>query len=141
MSDRITASPDTKPTIPEGIRDLFDEPALGHVSYLNKQGQVVTFPLWVDFDGEHLLTSSAVGSRKGRSFRERPHVSVSIVSTTNPWRWLSVSGRVSDIQPDQDLGFIDKMSRKYTGQDYERRTPREVFTIDIDRVSSSESWG
>ena len=132
-------------TIPAELRDLFDEPALAHVSYVNRKGQIVTFPMWVDFDGEHILVSSPVGSRKGRSFRERGQVAVSIVSNGNRWHWLSVSGRVIDIQPDQDLAFIDRMSRKYSGTDYERRTPREIFTIAIERLSPSaemlSAWG
>lgn len=124
-------------TIPDALRDLFDEPALAHVSYLNRKGQVVTYPMWVDFDGEHILVSSPVGSRKGRSLRERPQVAVSVVSPHNAWHWVSVSGRVVDIQPDDDLAFIDRMSQKYLGTDYQRRTPREIFTIAIDRVSPS----
>jgi PPOX class probable F420-dependent enzyme len=131
----------TTSTIPDALRDLFDEPALAHVSYLNRKGQIVTYPMWVDFDGEHLVVSSPVGSRKGKALRERPQVAVSIVSTKNPWHWLSVSGRVVDIQPDGHLEFIDRMSRKYTGSDYQRRTPREIFKITIDRVSSSAQWG
>ena len=128
-------------TIPEEVRDLFDEPALAHVSYMNRNTQIVTFPMWADFDGENVLVSSPIGSRKGKSFRERPQVAVSIVSTNNPWHWLSISGRVVDIQPDDDLAFIDRMSQKYAGKKYERRTPREVFTVAIDRVSSSGQWG
>ena len=131
----------TTSTIREALRDLFDEPALAHVSFLNRKGQIVTYPMWVDFDGEHLVVSSPVGSRKGKALRERPQVAVSIVSTKNPWHWLSVSGRVVDIQPDHNLEFIDRMSRKYTGSDYQRRTPREIFKITVDRVSSSAEWG
>ena len=131
----------TTSTIPEALRDLFDEAALAHVSYLNRMGQIVTYPMWVDFDGEHLVVSSPVGSRKGRALRERPQVAVSIVSTKNPWHWLSVSGRVVDIEPDDNLEFIDRMSHKYTGSDYQRRTPREISKIAIDRVSSSGQWG
>lgn len=131
----------TTSTIPEALRDLFDEPALAHVSYLNRKGQIVTYPMWVDFDGDHLVVSSPIGSRKGKAFRERPQAAVSIVSTKNPWHWLSISGRLVDIQPDDNLEFIDRMSRKYTGSDYQRRTPREIFKIAIDRVSSSGEWG
>jgi PPOX class probable F420-dependent enzyme len=124
-------------TIPDELRDLFQEPALAHVSYLSGKGQIVTWPMWVDSDGEHLLISSPVGSRKGRSFRERPQVAMSIVSGKNPWHWLSLSGRVVDIRPDDNLAFIDRMSQKYTGAEYQRRSPREIFTIAIDRVSTS----
>ena len=127
--------------IPEELRDLFDEPALAHVSYLNKKGQIVTFPMWVDFDGEHILVSSPIGSKKGKALCERPNVAVSIVSNDNRWHWISTSGRVLDIQPDDNLDFIDRMAKKYTGKPYERRTPREVFTVEIDRISSSGQWG
>ncbi len=127
--------------IPDELRDLFDQPALGHVSYLNDKGQIVTFPMWVDYDGEHLLVSSPVGSRKGKALRERPKVALSIVSPTNPWHWISISGRVVDMRPDENLEFIDRMAQKYTGKKYERRTPREIFVIEIDRISSSGQWG
>ncbi len=127
--------------IPEELRNLFQEPALAHVSYLNKKGQIVTFPMWVDFDGEHILVSSPIGSKKGKALRERPQLAVSIVSNDNRWHWLSISGRVVDIKPDDNLEFIDRMAKKYTGKPYERRTPREVFTVETDRVSSSGQWG
>ena len=128
-------------SIPEAMLDLFEEPALAHVSYLNGAGQIVTFPMWVDFDGTSLTIGSPVGSRKGQAIRVRPQVSVSILSTKTPWHWLSVSGRVADIRPDEDLAWIDRMSLKYVGQLYQRRSPRELFTIEIDRVASSGSWG
>ncbi len=127
--------------IPPELLDLFDEPALGHVSYTSDSGQIVTFPLWVDHDDSHILASSPVGSKKGRAVRKRPQVGVSIVSTKTPWRWLSISGRVVQIHPDEELRFIDKMSHKYVGQAYERRTPREVFVIEIDQLRHSGSWG
>jgi PPOX class probable F420-dependent enzyme len=127
-------------TVPEELRDLFDEPALAHVSYLNGRGEIVTYPMWVDFDGEHILVSSPAGSRKGRAFRERDQVSVSIASSARPSHWISISGRVVDIQPDHDLSFIDRMSQKYLGREYPRRSPREIFTIEIDRLSPSRRW-
>lgn len=124
--------------IPEKVLDLFSEPALAHVSYLNDKGQIVTWPMWGDYDGEHVLISSPVTSKKGQALRKRPQVSVSIVSSKNPWHWVSVSGRVADIKPDENLEFIDRMAHKYTGKPYQRRTPREVFTVAIDRVATSQ---
>ena len=128
-------------TVPRDLLDIFDEPALGHLSYLNDRGQIVTFPIWVDFDGTRIHASSPVGSRKGAALRARPQVSVSLVSTKNPFHWLSVSGRVTDFTPDHNLEFINRMSRKYLGTDYQRDSPREVFAIEIDRISNSGAWG
>ena len=127
-------------SIPDDMRDLFDEPALGHVSYTNDAGQIVTFPMWVDYDGVRILTSSPIGSRKGRAICTRPQVAVSITGTKNPWHWLSISGRVVEIRPDEELAFINRMSQKYTGQPYQRPGPREIFEIEIDRVAHSGTW-
>ena len=124
--------------IPEKVVDLFHEPALTHVSYLNDKGQIVTWPMWGDYDGEHVLISSPVGSKKGQALRKRPQVSVSVVSGNNAWHWLSVSGRVVDIKPDENLEFIDRMAHKYTGKPYQRRAPREIFTVAIDRAATSQ---
>jgi len=130
---------DAAPTVPVELMDLFEEPALGMVSYHDRRGRIVTWPMWVDLDRSdgRILASSPVGSRKGRALRARPEVAVAIVSGHDPWRWLSASGRVTDIRPDLDLAFIDRMSRRYTGADYPRRTPREVFHITIDRLGHS----
>jgi general stress protein 26 len=127
-------------SIPDDMLDMFAEPAVGLVAYTTANGQIVSFPMWVDYDGGHLLISSPVGSKKGRSFRVRPQVGVAIVSTKTPWRWLSISGRVAEIRPDEGLALIDRMSQKYSGKAYERRTPREIFVIDIDRVGHSGNW-
>ena len=99
----------TTAMIPDDLLDLFEEPALGHLSYLNDRGQIVTFPIWVDFDGERILASSPIGSRKGAALRARPQVAVSIASTQNPFHWLSVSGRVTAFTPDEDLAFIHNL--------------------------------
>ncbi len=44
---------------------------------------------------------------------------------------------MAEIVPDEGLEFIDRMSHKYTGRDYEIRAPRENFVITIDRIASS----
>lgn len=128
-------------SIPPEMLDLFDEPALGHFSYTTDAGQLVSFPLWVDHDGAHMLASSPVGSKKGQAVRKRPQVAISIVSTRTPWHWLSISGRVVEIRPDEGLAFIHRMSHKYVGQPYERQNPREVFVIEIDGLRHSGAWG
>ena len=48
---------------------------------------------------------------------------------------------VVDVKPDENLAFIDRMAQRYVGTAYQRRTPREIFTIAIDRVSPTQPWG
>ena len=39
------------------------------------------------------------------------------------------------------VSCIDRVSHKHLGQEYERRRPRAVFFIEINRVGHSGTWG
>ena len=121
---------DERPTIPEDLLYLLTSDHIGSVSSLRRDGSIATNLMWIDWDGEHVLTSSPVGSRKAANWRANPQVSVSVVDHYDDWRFVIVRGRVVDIRPDVDLEFIDRMSMRYTGAPYRRReNPREVFVI------------
>lgn len=124
--------------VPAELVDLLTGSTLGHVSVVTPKGALVSHIMWVDYEGGRVLTSSRVGSAKGKALRADARVSISVVDAANPWRWVSVSGRVVEIVPDTNLAFIDKMSRRYTGRDYMvRDMAREVFVIEPERVRSS----
>ena len=124
--------------IPAELVDLLTGSTLGHVTVITPAGALMTHVMWVDYDDGRVLTSSRVGSAKGKALRADPRVSISVVDRANPWRWVTVSGRVIEIRPDTGLVFIDKMSRRYTGRDYMMRDmEREIFVIEPDRVRSS----
>jgi PPOX class probable F420-dependent enzyme len=124
--------------VPAELVDLLTGSTLGHVTVVTPKGTLISHIMWVDYEDGRVLTSSRVGSAKGKALRADPRVSVSVVDSANPWRWVSVSGRVVEIVPDTDLVFIDKMSRRYTGRDYMMRDmAREVFVIEPERVRSS----
>lgn len=128
--------------IPAELNDLLTGSTLGHVTVVTPRGALVTHIMWVDYEDGRILTSSRLGSAKGKALRADPQVAVSVVDRTNPWRWVSVSGRVIEIRPDTDLAFIDKLSRRYTGRDYAMRTmEREIFVIEPERVRSATGRG
>jgi PPOX class probable F420-dependent enzyme len=124
--------------VPAELVDLLTGSTLGHVTVVTPKGRLASHVMWVDYEDGRVLTSSRVGSAKGAALRADPRVSISVVDAANPWRWVTVSGRVVEIVPDTDLVFIDKMSRRYTGRDYMMRDmAREVFVIEPERVRSS----
>jgi PPOX class probable F420-dependent enzyme len=128
--------------VPAELVDLLTGSTLGHVTVITPRGVLLTHIMWVDYEGGRVLTSSRVGSAKGRALRADPRIAVSVVDRANPWRWVSVSGRVVEIRPDEGLAFIDKLSRRYTGRDYMMRTmDREIFVIEPDRVRSATGRG
>ena len=122
-------------TIPDDLLDLVSTDRIGHVSFIRPDGRPVTHLMWIDWDGEHILTSSPLGSVKGQHARRNPQVAVSTVDRDDPWRFVIISGHVSDIIPDENLVFIDKMSVRYTGRPYYRRGyEREIFVITPDHI-------
>ena len=128
--------------IPDDLAYLLRSDRLGHVSSLRADGSIATYLMWIDWDGEHLLTSSPMGSRKGANWRRDPHAAMSVVDATDPWRFVLIRGRVTDIRSDVELAFIDKMSLRYTGQHYGRRdSEREVFEITPDYIRASAGRG
>lgn len=125
-------------SIPEELADLLTTNVVGHVSALRREGTMAHYLMWVDYDGEHVLTSSMVGSRKAANWRRDPQVGVSVVDRSDDWRFLIIRGRVVETRPDEGLAFIDKMSLRYTGQAYRvRDRQREIFVIEPDHVRAS----
>jgi len=128
--------------VPAELVDLLTGSTLGHVTVITPRGALLTHIMWIDYEDGRVLTSSRVGSAKGKALRADPRIAVSVVDRANPWRWVSVSGRVVEIRPDEGLAFIDKLSRRYTGRDYMMRNmDREIFVIEPDRVRSATGRG
>jgi hypothetical protein len=120
--------------IPEELAYLLRTKVVAHVSLTEADGSLVTHVMWVDYDGEHILTSSPTGSYKSRALRQRPNIAISVVDPADPWRRLSISGRVIEIRDDVGLAFINKLSERYAGASYPRTALREIFVITPDKV-------
>ena len=124
--------------IPSELTDLLTTNVLAHVSATRRDGSIAHYLMWVDYDGEHVLTSSPVGSRKAAHWRRDPRVTLSVVDRSDDWRFLIVRGQVVDVWPDEGLAFIDRMSERYTGGPYRmRQYEREVFIIQPEHVRAS----
>ena len=103
--------------IPEKYRDLFSKRAFATLGTLMPDGRPQVTPVWVDFDGQHVIFNSAKGRQKDRNVRRDPRVALAIVDPENPYRYLEIRGRVSEITEEGDDAHIDKMAKKYLGQD------------------------
>jgi PPOX class probable F420-dependent enzyme len=129
-------------TVPDELVDLVTTNRIAHVTSIRPDGDVATYLMWIDWDGEHVLTSSPLGSVKARNWRANPRVTVSVVDRDDPWRYVVVRGRVVEMRPDEGLAFIDKMSQRYLGIPYRRRDfEREVFVIQPDHIRVGHGAG
>jgi PPOX class probable F420-dependent enzyme len=117
-------------TIPASHADLLKKPAFANLATLNADGSPQVTPVWVDFDGKHVIVNTARGRVKTRNLGREPRVALSIADPENPYRYLGIQGRVVEMTEAGGDAHIDAMAKKYLGKDtYPFRAPGEVRVI------------
>ena len=116
--------------IPDQYLDLFQKRAFANLATLMPDGTPQVTPVWVDWDGTHVLINSARGRQKDKNMQRSAAVSMSILDPDNPYRYLEVRGKVADITEAGADDHIDKMAKKYMGKDkYPYRRQGEVRVV------------
>lgn len=116
--------------IPENFKDLFEKKAFANLATINPDGTPQVTPVWIDYDGQYVLVNSARGRRKDKNMERNRSVALSIQDPENPYRYLEVRGKVTDITEEGADQHIDKMAKKYLGADkYPGRQPGEVRVL------------
>lgn len=126
--------------IPENYLDLFDKKVFASLATLMPSGSPQVTPVWIDYDGENVVFNTAVGRQKDKNLQADGRVSLALVDPDNSYRYLEVRGTVVERTTDGADDHINKMAKKYLGQDvYPFRQPGEVrviFKIKPERISS-----
>jgi PPOX class probable F420-dependent enzyme len=104
-------------TIPEKFEDILHSTALANVATIGPKGEPQNNPVWFDWDGERIRFSQVEQRQKYRNIQREPRVALSIVDPQNPYRYLEVRGRVERVEPDREGSFMNRLAKKYTGQD------------------------
>ena len=128
------------PWIPDSFRDLLQKRAFANLATVNADGTPQVTPVWVDFDGTHIRFNTAKGRMKDKNLRRNPAVALAIMDPDNPYRYVQVKGRVTEISESGADAHIDSLAKKYTGQDrYSNRRPGEIrvtYKITPERVQT-----
>jgi len=116
--------------IPKSHLDLFEKKAFAHLATLMPDGQPQVTPVWVDYDGQHVVINTAQGRMKDKNMQRDGRVALSITDPDNPYRFLEVRGRIAERTLNGADAHIDAMAKKYLDQDkYPFRQPGEVRVI------------
>jgi PPOX class probable F420-dependent enzyme len=126
-------------SIPESHLDLFRKKAFANLATLMPNGSPQVTPVWVDYDGRHVLINTAEGRQKDKNLQRDGRVALSIMDPENPYRYLEVRGHVTQRTHEGADQHIDAMARKYLGQDrYPYRQAGEVrvlYRVTADRCT------
>lgn len=127
-------------TISADFLDLFSKPAFAHLATLMPDGSPQITPVWVDFDGEHVLVNSRRGRRKNNNMTERPQVALEISDPANPYRYITIRGRVVEVTEQDAEAQLDRLAKRYLNLDrypwYGQDEVREIFKILPEHVTT-----
>jgi PPOX class probable F420-dependent enzyme len=116
--------------IPDKYSDLLTgKKAFASLGTLMPDGTPQVTPVWFDYDGANLIFNSARGRQKDLNVRRDPRVTMTIIDPDNPYRYVEVRGRVTDITQEGGRESINKLSKKYLGKDVYPGPPNEVRVI------------
>jgi PPOX class probable F420-dependent enzyme len=124
MSTEIKLTP-----IPDGVRQLLDEPNYVHLTTLRSDGSPRSHVVWVMREEDKVIVGTGPTNRKARDMDRDPRVALSLVDLNNPYRMASLRGVVSDVRPDDRLKLMDRMGRKYTEQPFPGRNVEIVYYV------------
>ncbi|HEY7031211.1 MAG TPA: PPOX class F420-dependent oxidoreductase [Thermomicrobiales bacterium] len=121
--------------IPERFHDILRSTTLGHLATVDEHGRPQVNPVWFLWDGESILLSVRPVTQKYKNLRRDPHVAISFLDPANPMRYVELRGEVAEWQLFEDLTFVNRLARKYTGADFTGGRPGEHryrLTIRVD---------
>lgn len=125
-------------------RKMLEKPAFVHGGVVLPDGTPHVSAMWVDLDGEDIILNTAEGRTKANVLRLGSPVALSLLDPENPYRNLSLRGRVVEvISEEQGAGAgINRLAKKYLGvEEYPARTPRERRVQFLVRPAVISGWG
>jgi PPOX class probable F420-dependent enzyme len=101
-----------------------------HVATLRADGTIHGVPVWADIQDGHPVVNSAEGRGWVRNLERDPRVTLTVQNSENPYEYLEVRGRVSELTRDGADQHIDSLAKKYMDLDeYPLRQPGEQRVI------------
>jgi PPOX class probable F420-dependent enzyme len=108
-------------------KQYLDDKTFGHIATINKDGSPQVTPVWVERDGDTVIVNSEDTRLKVRNLRRDPRVSISIQNLANPYEYIEIRGKAIEITPKGGFEGIDRLAKKYMGQDkYPLNKPGDV---------------
>ena len=125
-------------TLNERQAQLLLDANFGALATLQADGAPSVTPVWVDWDGEHVVINTLRSRAKPGHVERDPRVEIAVWNTDNPYQHVRVAGRAELVEEGAEE-HIDAMARKYMGEDsYPWRAPgdrRVLLLITPERVT------
>jgi PPOX class probable F420-dependent enzyme len=120
------------------VKKLIEAKTYANFATLMPDGSPTVAQTWVDHEGDIVIINTYEGSQKHRNALRNPNVALDVCDPTAPYNVAVIRGRVREVTFDGAEEHIDRMAKKYLGQDkYPMRKPgvrRVLIKIEPTRV-------
>lgn len=114
-------------TLSDAQRKLLEDKNFAHLATIGENGEPQVTPIWIEFDGTHVLFNTEEKRAKTKHMRKNPRVALSIQNSANPYQYVEIRGTVAEITTDGAEQMIDRLAKKYMGVDkYPYAQPGDV---------------
>jgi PPOX class probable F420-dependent enzyme len=99
------------------VRELLEAKNFCHVATINLDGTPNVVPTWVDVEDDLVVLNTAEGRTWPRNLRRDPRVTLTISNLEDPYEYVSIRGRVVEDTHEGADQHIDRMAKKYLGEE------------------------
>jgi PPOX class probable F420-dependent enzyme len=130
-------------SLPDSVKKLIEGKVYANVATIMPNGSPQVTPTWVDHDGDIVLINTFEGSQKHRNALRNPKIALDVVDPANAYNVAVIRGRIKEVTFDGAEEHIDRMAKKYLGQDkYPMRQPgMKRVLIRIEPTHVRAPWG
>ncbi|MFC5911140.1 PPOX class F420-dependent oxidoreductase [Streptacidiphilus monticola] len=107
------------------VRYLDEEKPYATVATVLPDGRPHLTVVWVLRDGDDLLISTTSTRQQGRNLLRDPRITVMVNPPATPFLYAEIRG-TAEVTEDADHSVLNRVARKYTGQDYIDFNPDSV---------------
>lgn len=133
--------------LPDSARPVIQSGRLAHLVTLNRDGSPQVSCVWVDLDGDEIVSAHLFEQQKIRNIRRDPRVSLSIQADNpenrdlHPYLVVHGRGRITEGGAPELLNLL---GRRYLGRDDFPPMPNPpagfVLRVEVDRVGGIGPW-
>jgi PPOX class probable F420-dependent enzyme len=111
-------------------RKLLDAKNFAHLATVDGNGAPQVTPVWIEYDGTHVLFNTEEKRAKVKHMKANPRVALSVANAENPYQYIEIRGSVVETTTDGADEMIDRLAKKYLGKDkYPFNKPGDVRLI------------
>jgi len=117
--------------IPDKYKDLLLGRNFANVATINPDGSPQVTPMWIDYSEEtnEIIVNTAKGRKKTRNLTVGSKVALTVLDSTNSYRYVAVQGEILNISTEGAENHIHKLANKYWGKDMYPLSEGEVRVL------------